>query len=338
MKAFFDPAQQAHDPKHFLVAGTPRPCPETPHRASLLTQGAKDAGCVLDMPPDAGMGPIAAVHPSRYLTFLENVHARWIRLDGASDEVIPNVHPLSRNDSYPSSAIGQAGFHMADTACPIGPHTFRAAYAAAQTAVAAADATALSGTHSYALCRPPGHHACIDRAGGFSFLNNAAIATERLIRKGWRIAILDIDVHHGNGTQDIFYDRGDVLTVSIHTDPNAFYPFFRGHAHECGADEGHGANLNLPLPKGADLSAYRPALSHALDRIAAFGAQAIVVALGLDTHISDPFRGMTLETTAYTEIAHTLKSAELPLILVQEGGYVSDHLAINLATFLSALD
>ena len=209
--------------------------------------------------------------------------------------------------------------------------------APAQSAIAAADAVASGAPHAYALCRPPGHHAYADQAGGFCFLNNSAVAAQRLLAAGHRPAILDIDVHHGNGTQGIFYDRADVLTVSIHADPSDFYPFFWGHAQERGAGPGLGANLNLPLPRLTDDDGYAPVLDTALARITDFGTTALVVALGLDAHQADPFKGLALTTPGFTRIARTLAATGLPLVLVQEGGYGSDHLGTALSAFLSGL-
>jgi acetoin utilization deacetylase AcuC-like enzyme len=337
MHAFLDPAQSRHDPQTFLNQGVLRPSPEAPARIPILRDAATAAGCRFTAPPDAGPGPLAAVHTAEYLAFLRTIHARWAAMDGAAPEVIPNIHPRARDDSYPSSPVGQAGYHQADTACPIGPHTWNAAYASAQCAIAAADAVGAGAPHAYALCRPPGHHAYTDQAGGFCFLNNSAIAAQRLLTAGHRPAILDIDVHHGNGTQGIFYDRADVLTVSIHADPSDFYPFFWGHAQERGRGPGLGSNLNLPLPRLTGDDGYAPALDTALTRVTDFGTTALVVALGLDAHAADPFRGLALTTPGFTRIARTLAATGLPLVLVQEGGYVSDHLGANLSAFLAGL-
>ena len=337
MHAFLAPAQFDHAPQTFLLQGVLKPSPEAPERIAILKDAAQAAGCTFAAPPDAGLAPIAAAHSSEYIGFLRTIHARWSALDGAAPEVVPNIHPRSRADSYPTSPVGQAGYHQADTACPIGPHTWAAAYASAQSAIAAADAVASGAPHAYALCRPPGHHAYADQAGGFCFLNNSAVAAQRLLAAGHRPAILDIDVHHGNGTQGIFYDRADVLTVSIHADPSDFYPFFWGHAQERGAGPGLGANLNLPLPRLTDDDGYAPALDTALARITDFSTTALVVALGLDAHEADPFKGLALTTPGFTRIARTLAATGLPLVLVQEGGYVSDHLGPALSAFLSGL-
>ena len=193
------------------------------------------------------------------------------------------------------------------------------------------------GDTAYALCRPPGHHAFSDLAGGFCFLNNAAIAAEALRARGLRPSILDVDVHHGNGTQGIFYRSGDVLTVSIHADPARFYPFFWGHAQERGEGNGLGANLNLPLPRGTDDTGFHRALDKALERVTSFGADVIVVALGLDAHEDDPFQGLAVTTAGFRSIAAAIAATGLPLLLVQEGGYVSGALGGNLTSFLTGI-
>ena len=334
MKAVFDERQQLHDPQSFLVSGVQRPSPEQPERALRLKAGAKAAGCIFEAPRDAGSGPIAAVHSPEYLRFLQTIHDRWLRVPGAGPEVVPNVHPRSRNDSYPASPVGQAGYHQADTACPIGGRTWEAAYWSAQTAITGADLVAEGAGAAYALCRPPGHHAYGDQAGGFCFLNNAGIAAERLRTGGARVAILDVDVHHGNGTQGMFYDRNDILTVSVHADPMGFYPFFWGHASERGKGQGLGYNLNLPLPRGTGNAGFLGALETALDRIAHYGADTLVVALGLDAHEGDPFQGLAVTTDGFAQIGATLSAAGLPMLLVQEGGYLSDDLGRNLTRFL----
>lgn len=337
MKAFLSPSQTAHDPQTFLVQGVKRPSPESPNRIALLQAGAEAAGCEITAPPDAGMSPIAAVHTPEYLSFIRNIHARWMQMPDAAPEVLPNIHPRARTDSYPRSAVGQAGYHQADTACPIGAHTFAAAYGSAQSAIAATDEVLSGARHSYALCRPPGHHAYADQAGGFCFLNTAAIAAERVLAKGQRPAILDVDVHHGNGTQGIFYARSDVLTVSLHADPDGFYPFFWGHPQERGQGDGMGANLNIPLERNTGNAAYLAQLDTAMTRIADFGCDVLVVALGLDAHEEDPFKGLQITTPGFTAIASVIAASGLPLILVQEGGYESPYLGQNLNAFLNGL-
>ena len=337
MKAFLDDRQRRHDPQHFMAAGARLPSPEQPRRVEVLRAGAEAAGCVFSAPPDRGIGPIAAIHTAEYLQFLQTIHTRWQRIEGAGPEVIPNIHPDRRSASYPAGAVGQAGYHQADTACPIAAHTWESAYWSAQSALAAACEVAAGARAAYALSRPPGHHAFADMAGGFCFLNSAAIAAQWLLSQGRRPAILDVDVHHGNGTQGIFYARGDVLTVSIHADPARFYPFFWGHAQERGAGAGLGANLNLPLPRGTDDAAWMVALEVALARVAAFGTDVLVVALGLDAYEADPFKGFAVTTPGFERIGQALAATGLPLVLVQEGGYLSDALGANLTAVLSGV-
>ncbi|WP_366474095.1 hypothetical protein [Sphingomonas sp.] len=189
---------------------------------------------------------------------------------------------------------------------------------------------------AFALCRPPGHHAGKDYLGGYSYLNNAAISAEAAIAAGRaRIAILDVDYHHGNGTQDIFYERGDVAYASIHADPSTDYPFFWGHADEGGAGEGEGATLNLPVPRGSDWRAYEPALGRALEWIASFGPAALIISYGADTFAGDPISHFELDTRDYSPMARRIASLDLPTLIVMEGGYAVEALGQNVAEFLS---
>jgi acetoin utilization deacetylase AcuC-like enzyme len=334
MKFVFHEAQRLHDPRHFLSSGAPQPNPEVPERVNRLLAGAKAAGLSVSTPSDHGPGPIAAVHSPEYLRFLETIYARWQRISEASAEVVPNIHPDRRDFSYPASAVGQAGYHMADTACPISQSTWDAAYWSAQTAIEAAAQVRDGERAVYALCRPPGHHAFADLAGGFCFLNNAAIAAQALCRSHGRVAILDVDLHHGNGTQGIFYSRADVLTVSIHADPVRFYPFFWGHASERGEGPGLGYNCNLPLPRGSGDEAFLAALDGALTRVMAFAPDAVVIALGLDAFEGDPFGGLSVTTDGFRKIGERCGGTGLPTVVVQEGGYLCDALGDNLAAFL----
>lgn len=338
MRAVFDQRQWAHNPKSFLKNGTSLPNPEQPKRIEILHEGAEEAGCVFETPNDFGSGPIAAVHSVEYLVFLETIHARWSKMKDASDEVIPNIHPDRRTVSYPQSPVGLAGYHQADTACPITEGTWQAAYWSAQTALSAADMVIGGEPMAYALCRPPGHHAFTSLAGGFCFLNNSAIAAEYFLSKGYRPAILDVDVHHGNGTQGIFYDRSDVLTVSVHADPSKFYPFFWGHAHERGEGQGLGYNVNLPLPRGTDDTEFLDALKTALNHVKAFGADVVIVALGLDAHEGDPFEGFKVTTSGFAKIGACIAETKLPLLHVQEGGYLQPALGENLTSYLRGVE
>lgn len=335
MDTFFAEEQRAHDPKMFLSSGARQPNPERPERIDRLLDGARRAGTTIRRPGDAGLGPIAAVHTPEYLEFLQNIFRRWQLIAGASEEVIPNIHPLARDGRYPASAVGQAGYHMADTACPISAETFGSACWSAWSAVAAAEDVKAGAPAAYALCRPPGHHAFADVAGGFCFLNNTAIAAQVLRDAARRVAILDVDLHHGNGTQGIFYARADVLTVSIHADPVRFYPFFWGHADERGQGPGLGYNLNLPLARKTGDDGFLEALEVGIRRIEAFAPDVLVLALGLDPFEDDPFGGLSVTTPGFSRIAERIARMRRPTVIVQEGGYLCDALGDNLTAFLT---
>lgn len=336
MITFYNPDQRAHDPKFFLSSGAPMACPEQPTRIDALLAGVATLGLQVQTPADHGIGPIAAIHPQRYLTFLQTIHARWQHIPGASAEVIPNIHPANRTDGYPLSAVGQAGFHMTDTSCPISAQTWGAAYASAQTAIAGSEAVLQGARSAYALCRPPGHHAFGELAGGFCYLNNTAIAAQQLVLSGRKVAILDVDLHHGNGTQGIFYDRPDVLTVSIHAHPERYYPFFWGYPDERGSGAGEGANLNLCLPRGSADDAFLRELDRALHAITLWGADTLVLALGLDAFEGDPFAGLAVTTQGFAQIGQQIAALNLPTLIVQEGGYQCPELGQNLTAVLNA--
>ena len=232
MKVVYDSRQTAHAPSRMMVSGVWQASPENPDRAEIFAETVTRLGYPVEAPDDHGRPPIEAVHSTRYVSFLETIYQRWTRQEGASDEVIPNVHPVARageaDGGYPQSAVGQAGFHVYDGAAPIGPQTWTSAYWSAQTAIHATGLVLEGQAPAYALCRPPGHHASREMAGGFCFFSNASIAAELLRRHHDRVAVIDVDVHHGNGTQQVFYSRPDILTISIHADPSRFYPFLLG--------------------------------------------------------------------------------------------------------------
>lgn len=334
MKVVYDEAQKKHYPGFFLTSGARAPNPERPERADILFEASLRAGLVHEVPPDFGLAPAAAIHTPEYLEFLTNIHARWQHIALASDEVIPNIHPDRRGGAYPLSAVGQAGYHMADTSCPIGPQTFASALRSSHAATQAAVRVNEGAAAAYALCRPPGHHAFGDLAGGFCYLNNSAIAAQTLRERTPRVAILDVDLHHGNGTQGVFYGRADVLTVSIHADPVRFYPFFWGHADERGEGAGRGYNLNLPLERHTGDEGFLAALDRALSRIQAFAPGALVVALGLDAYEGDPFGGLSVSTPGFARIGGLIGQLGLPSVIVQEGGYICDALGDNLVAFM----
>ncbi len=338
MKLFYAEAQNRHAPPTFLLRGRPAPSPERPERAERLGKAIRGLGLALEAPTaidsPALRQRLARIHTPRYLRFLETIHPRWRALPGASELVTPNVHPCGGGQHYPEHPVGQAGWHLYDMACPIGAESFRGILASAASAEAAALSVLEGEPAAYALCRPPGHHAGPERAGGFCFLNNSALAATVLRERFERVAIVDVDLHHGNGTQDIFYARGDVWTGSLHADTNQFYPFYWGYAEETGTGEGAGTNLNLPQPLGSDGGVFLTALEVLLEHVEDFRPGAVVVVLGLDGHKDDPLAGLALETADFARMGARLGRLPLPVVLVQEGGYPTDALGANLAAFL----
>lgn len=338
MDVIYSKIQQLHDPQTFISAGRVTNSPEQPERAERFLRAIDGLGYAIAEPAAYSDAKVAAVHSVDYLDFLQNGHARWSALPGAGPEIIPNVHPGRHMKRRSAHIIGQAGYHMADTACPIGADTWRAARAGADCALTATDRVLQGSRVAYALCRPPGHHAYADMAGGFCFLNNVAIAAEHALAAGRRPAIIDIDVHHGNGTQGIFDHRSDVYFTSVHGDPDDFYPWFAGFADDRGAGAGHGYTLNLPLPRGTGDDAWLAAIETGLDGIRTFGADVILVSLGLDASEKDPLQFLSVTTDGFRRAGHLIASAATDTVLVQEGGYLSDELGQNLAAFLGGFE
>lgn len=334
MKVILDERQRAHNPQFRLENSQIVLNPDRPERISMLLKGALEAGCERETSCDHGIAPIAALHTPRYIDYLRTIfNARRAAVPNL-EEVVPSrfcADPLANYSKHPEAMIG---FHNADTSCPISEHSWEAIYWSAQTALTGALRIMAGDSAVYALSRPSGHHAYRETSGGFCFLNNSGIAAEYLRVRGHRPAILDIDVHHGNGTQAIFYSRDDVLTISIHVDPAQFYPFYAGASGEAGEGRGEGFNLNLPLPQGANAELYLLALTRALQCIQDFGATTIVVALGLDAHEHDPFQGMCITTKDFARIALSIRSLGLPVLNVQEGGYMQPCLSDNLRSYL----
>ena len=332
------PLHALHRPGLLGARGGWRTSRDVSERVDAMRAALGEAGfTVQDSTVSHGLAPLARVHDARYLDFLATAHAEWSALPGATAEVHANVFAMRRHGGgYPRSVEGRAAFHFHDQLAPIGPTTWEAARAAADLAVEAAERVLRGARCAYALCRPPGHHAYADMAGGGTYLNNAAIAAEHLRQRFARVAVLDLDVHHGNGTQDIFWRRADVLFVSLHRDSVDYHPFFAGHADERGEGEGEGYTLNLPLPAGTGDADYLLQLWSALERIDRFAPQALVVSLGLDAHESDPAAGLRLTETGFAGMGRQVASLELPTVLVQEGGYNPAVVGASLVVFLDA--
>ena len=332
MRIFWDDRQLDHAPAQELHNGAFVPYAEHPGRARDLLAAIGP----VEAPEDRGVAPLLRVHSPAYVDFLKSAWSDW-RAAGRPGDAAAYAWPVVRRRPLDLDRIdARLGAFSFDGSTPIAEGTWHSAYWAAQAALAGVDAVLGGETAACALCRPPGHHAGADYMGGYCYLNNAAIAAEAALAAGRkRVAILDLDYHHGNGTQDIFYTRGDLLFVSIHADPRTDYPFFWGHADERGEGPGEGATLNLPLPQGTGRRDYEAALDTALEAIAAFGAELLVCSYGADTFSGDPISFFTLDTADYPALAKRVESLGLPTVVVMEGGYAVDALGANLAAFLS---
>lgn len=332
MQTFFHPDQLLHHPRTYLSRGQMRTPQEVPERAERLVAAAHALGFDVREPADAGTAPIAAVHDMNYLRFLEEAHRDWKKMPADwGDEVMSNVFVRERNPLR--GVLGQAARYLADGSCPVGEQTWRSAYWSAQSALAAAHAVKGGAREAWALCRPPGHHARADAAGGFCYLNNAAIAAQSLRERHARVAILDTDMHHGQGVQEIFYGRDDVLYVSIHGDPTNFYPVVAGYEDERGEGTGDGFNVNLPMPHGSSEEAFFERLDDALRVLKRFEPDALVLALGFDIYKDDPQSQVAVTTEGFGRLGAAIGALGLPSVIVQEGGYHLQSLEVNARAF-----
>jgi acetoin utilization deacetylase AcuC-like enzyme len=340
MRAFHHPGQARHDPRFFLQRGAVRPNHEVPARAASLLAGLGELGMEAETAPPADAAALAAVHTGDYIEFLRGAARDWAALpDAAGPEAVANIHPapemLAQGARPGNGIIGRAGWFTADTACPIGPGTWDACLGAAGAALAAAGVAAGGGA-AYALCRPPGHHAYAARAGGHCYVNNAALAADALRRAGAsRVAVVDIDSHHGNGTQGIFWEDGAVLTVSVHADPDRYYPWYVGHADERGTGAGEGRNVNLPLPFGSGDGAWLDAIGRGVAAARGFGAEALVVPLGFDPSEHEPLAALRVTPDGFARAGAALAGLRLPAAITQEGGYNVELLGTLLGRFLT---
>ncbi len=339
MRVYCHPDHRLHDPSEpHRFGGVLLPPAETARRAdrilgALSTLDGVDIRCPAPIEERA----LRLVHRPDYLEFLRSAHSRWRVATGAppDGEAVAYIRPLPGWEGRPPSHIdAQLGIYSNDVD-PILEGTWTAALSAAASAVAASRSVHEGERVAYGICRPPGHHAAPATFGGYCYLNNTALAAAWLATQGRRVAVLDVDTHHGNGTQAVFWQRADVLTVSIHGDPEMHFPFYSGFEAERGEGEGHGTNLNLPLPSGSGWSVYQSAMDRAIQAVGDFGADVLVVALGVDTHTKD--RVLTLVDGDYPKLGRMLASAHLPTVVIQEGGYSEGVLETAVPAVLSAL-
>ena len=337
MLIFHSPAAERHDPETFFRHGKTVPHPESAERYRTLRHAVDDTRHEIRECGDAGLGPITAVHDAGYVAFLADAWGMAKAGDPGATEITTTQFARTPPLNRPANLQGLMSYYSGDTSSGIRAGTWEAVHASAQTAISAADALETERA-VYALCRPPGHHAHAIHSSGFCYLNNAAIAVERLAGRFGRVATLDIDVHHGDGTQDIFYRRSDILTVSTHADTADYFPYFTGYENELGEGDGEGYNLNLPLVRGSGDEAYLGAIEKGLERISKHDAAALVVSLGLDAAEDDPVGILSVSTDGFRSAAALISSFGLPTLLVQEGGYPCDALGVNLAAFLEAFE
>jgi acetoin utilization deacetylase AcuC-like enzyme len=329
MLVLHSPLHRAHAPAFEFFRGERVPCFETPARAEFVLQALQAGGHDV-------CAPQPQVHQPRYLSFLQSAWAQWLALDPHNEgrQPFPSVWPVRslRSDMEPENFTARLGLYSMDNGSPLSAGTWLAAKTGADAAASAADLVAQGTRSVFCLTRPPGHHAGTDFMGGYCFINNAAVAAQALLHRGCeRVAVLDVDYHHGNGTQSIFYERADVLVVSLHGDPRTEYPFYLGHADECGAAAGLGFNLNLPLPAGAPVAAWFDALQAACARVHRFAPDVLVVSLGLDTFAEDPISSFKLQASDFSRLGAWLKRLQRPTVFVLEGGYAAVELGTNAA-------
>ncbi|HEU4564633.1 MAG TPA: histone deacetylase family protein [Gemmatimonadaceae bacterium] len=332
-RGIFRPLKVLVTPHHQLHYVRERGYVERPVRVERITAALRTLpGAELAPVTEHGEQPILAVHDADFVRYLDRVCSKM----KPGEAVYPYVFPIRLRDRQPVDEEVRAGYYCIDTFTPLTHNAYVAARAAVDCALSAADCLVRGEQLAYALCRPPGHHAERRVYGGFCYFNNAAVAAHALSARG-RVAVLDIDFHHGNGTQDIFYDRDDVLTISIHGDPSYAYPYFAGFADERGVDAGDGCNLNIPLPEGIGDEEYLRALRDALARIERFEPEYLVLSAGLDIAKGDPTGAWQITTEGFERIGGMIAGLGLPTLIVQEGGYDTRVIGRNARSLLSGL-
>lgn len=341
MKTVYSPDHRLRNAKTELTGGqlvTPFECPQRVDYV-LAAIAAQHLGDII-APSQWPRALIEKVHNPDYLRFLDSAWQLWIQA-GNQGEAMPNIWPSRSMPSQriPNHIDGQLGHYSLAGETSISLGTAEAAWVSAKVALSGAQLISQSEGSAFSLCRPPGHHASRDQFGGYCFINNAAVATQKLLDDGaQKVAILDVDFHHGNGTQDIFYQRDDVLFCSIHGDPMEAFPYFLGFSDETGQDQGQGFNLNLPLPRGTPYSVWKNALTTALAKISDFKADALVISLGVDTFENDPISFFKLKSDDFLDMGMNIAKAGLPTLFIMEGGYAVEEIGINTVNVLKGFE
>lgn len=321
-----------------LYGGKLVPPFECPVRAEHVLSQVRAVGLgEIIEPSEFGLEPVLRVHGSDFIRFLENCWHEWTN-DGYEGEAIATCWPSRHlwQQRPPNDIDGKIGFYAMAAETSINGGTWEAARASCDVALTAAQVVAEGARSAFALCRPPGHHASPDQFGGYCFINNAAVAAQWFLDGGAkRVALLDVDFHHGNGSQAIFYDRDDVLFLSLHGDPRDAFPYFLGYADELGRGDGEGFNVNYPLPTGTDFDRWGTVLEEACQRIAIYAPDALVISLGVDTFAGDPISFFTLTSDDFTRYGEKIGALGLPTLYVMEGGYAVEEIGINAVNVLT---
>jgi acetoin utilization deacetylase AcuC-like enzyme len=343
MHVVYTPRHLLHDPSTEIEASTTHSPFEHTGRAETIKDAlAADSRFVFGAPTDHGLAPITAVHDEGLVKFLSVAWAEYQKVVGERREVVPDM--FYRDDlrnrtgatTEPEAITARLGWWCFETTTPLTQGTYEAARAAVDTALTATDIVLAGERAAYGLCRPPGHHATSDLYGGYCFFNNAAISAHDIVKRtGGKVTVLDVDYHHGNGTQEIFYDRDDVQYVSLHGDPRRAYPYFTGYAEETGTGRGLGSTFNVPLAKRTADDAYVSALATCAEKVAAFKPSTLIVSLGLDTFITDPIADLAVTTEGFARSGALLAQLGLPTIVLQEGGYDVSALGRNVHAWLT---
>ncbi len=334
MITIINPMQALHDPDATGPMPNGRPYLDVTARFETLLATINQLGHSVVSAPDHGIAPIEAVHDAGYLAFLRTAFDRFSENPQAGPILWAWAYAVRQMNRKPDDVMGQAGYYLTGASSPIVAGTWTASVGSAHVAVEASTRVLAGAAEAYALCRPSGHHAYADLAGGFCYLNNAAIAARYLQKAGRKPAILDIDVHHGNGTQGIFYRDAGVFFCSVHENPSVAYPWYAGYADETGEGAGVGTNLNLPLASGSGNAEWTAAIDKGLAAIGRFGADVLVISLGFDAQAGDPTASLRVDADGFRAAGRAIGRAGLPTVLVQEGGYLVAHLGLHLAAFL----
>jgi len=336
MKTVFSEKHKLRNAKTELYGGQLVEPFERPSRAEFIINRVKgeNLGPVID-PQDHGMDAIYKVHDHDYVNFMQEAWDQW-QAEDFTGEAIPTTWPARRmRNRVPDFIEGKLGYYAMAGETSISQGTWEAAYWSAQVALTGADLIRSGEPGVFCLCRPPGHHSALDMYGGYCFLNNAAIAAQSLLDGGAdRVAIVDVDFHHGNGTQDIFYKRNDVLFVSLHGDPADAFPHFLGYSDETGEADGDGFNINYPMKPGTGFDEWRAALTDALAKVTKFSPDALVISLGVDTFENDPISFFKLKSADFVSYGADIAKLKFPTLFVMEGGYDIEEIGINTVNVL----